>query len=131
MNNSQRLNDIRACARAIKLRIPFEKQYDNVFDMLDGIVQLCTDALEEEITISPDCKTTVTMVDPGLFEVTQYMINDQWISVGIPKHQPYVEQVEWCIRKKATRMKFRAKGAEEIKEQDLTNFFSPTQKIIK
>ena len=131
MNNSQRLNDIRACARSIKLRIPFEKQYDNVFDMLDGIMQLCTDALEEEITISPDCTTTVTMLDPGIFEVTQYMLDGQWLSVGIPKHQAYTEQVEWCIRKKATRMKFRAKGTEEIKEQDLTTFFSPTQKIIK
>ena len=131
MSNTQKFKDIESCAKAIKLRIPFEKQYDNVFDMLDGIIALCQDAMKEEVTISPDCKTTVTMVVPGLYEVTQYMLDGQWISVGIPKHQSYLEQVQWCIRKKATKMRFRAKDTEETKEQDLTTFFSPTQQIVK
>lgn len=118
MSNTQRFKDIEACAKAIKLRIPFEKQYDNVFDMLDGIIELCNEPVQEEL--------------PDTFEVTQYMIGDQWLAAGIPKRQPYTEQVEWCIRKKATKIKFRAKGTcDQDKEHDLTQFFSPTKLISK
>lgn len=117
MSNQQRFKDIEACAKAIKLRIPFERQYDNVFDMLDGIIELCKEP-EPEL--------------PDDYEVLQYLVGDQWLSAGIPKRQPYNEQVQWCIRKKATRLKSRPKGsADDGKEHDLTQFFTPTKMIVK
>lgn len=119
MSNTQRFKDIEACAKTIKLRIPFEKQYDNVFDLLDAIIELCKEPEQEEI--------------PDIFEITQYLVGDQWLTVGIPKRQPYNEQVQWCIRKNASRIKVRAKTGDDHQERehDVTHIFSPTQKIAK
>lgn len=118
MNNSQRFKDIQACAKAIKLRIPFEKQYDNVFDMLDGIIELCNEPAENE----ENC------------QVVEYQVGENWMTVGIPIRQPYIEQVEWCMRKKASWVKVVVKrdGApDEYRTYDISKIFSPTQKIIK
>ena len=114
--SKQRFKDIEACAKAIKLRIPFEKQYDNVFDMLDAIIELCNEPVPEL---------------PDDYEVVQYLVGDQWISAGIPKRQPYLEQVQFCLRKKATRIKVKAKDGGQELEHDITHIFQPTQFIKK
>lgn len=118
MSNTQRFKDIEACAKAIKLRIPFEQQYDNVFDMLDGIIELCN----EPATDDQNCK------------VVEYQVGENWLTVGIPIRQPYNEQVQWCIRKGASWIKVvvqRDGAPDEYRTVDLSKIFSPTQKIVK
>ena len=119
MSKQQRFKDIEACAKTIKLRIPFEKQYDNVFDLLDAIIELCKDSVQEELHDD--------------YEVVQYLVGDQWLSAGIPKRQPYHEQVQWCIRKGAYKIMVRSKSGtdDQVHEHDITQFFSPTQMISK
>lgn len=119
MSNTQRFKDIEACAKAIKLRIPFEKQYDNVFDMLDGIIELCKEPVQDEL--------------PDDYEVVQYLVGDQWLSAGIPKRQPYHEQVQWCMRKGASKIMVRSKSGtdDQVHEHDITHIFKPTQMIAK
>lgn len=55
--------------------------------------------------------------------VKAYLINEMWLVVGIPKRQPFHEQVFWCANKGATKIKMEHDGEEsevlisQIKQQ--------------
>lgn len=122
----QRLKSIKSIAKALKLRLPFEPSNDNMHDLIDAIVLLCDEpeCSVETVTISPDTRTEVKMsggvkwgVEAHVFAlqgsmVTAYLLNGNWYTAGIPKRQPFHEQIEWAANKGATQVKVMADGQE-------------------
>lgn len=94
-----KLKQIEKAARALKLRLPFSPDCDPAHDLIDRIIDLCSES---------------ALVDPALAlleqehkgvvgaSVLQYEIDQRWLSVALPRHQPFGQQIEWCARKGAT-----------------------------
>lgn len=116
----ERLKSIKAIAKTLKLRLPFEPDNDNMHDLLDGIVALCDEPVfphVENPIVKPD--GVQWSINPKAIansndttKMTSYLLNDKWLSVGIPKRQPFHEQVFWAANKGATKIKMEHDGEE-------------------
>jgi len=109
-----RIKSIRAIAKALKLRLPFEPSNDNLHDLIDAIVLLCDESGAPKEKEQGGIKWSVSaeiMNGQGSI-VTAYLLNGNWYSAGIPKRQPFHEQVAWAANKGATQVKVLADGQE-------------------
>lgn len=116
----ERLKAIKAIAKAMKLRLPFEPSNDNMHDLIDAIVGLCDEPVmpflenpivkQDGVQWSLDPKTIANSNDTT--KMTAYFLKGQWLSVGIPKRQPFHEQVFWAANKGATKVKMSHEGLE-------------------
>jgi len=128
----ERLKAIKAIAKTLRIRLPFEAANDNMHDLLEGIIALCDEP------VLPHVENHTIDWHKSLFEskmkqnegvkwrmdvehlrgsnetskMIAYHLNDQWLSIGIPKKQPFHEQVFWAANKGATKIKMRHDGEE-------------------
>ena len=110
-----RLKSIRAIAKALKLRLPFEPSNDNLHDLIDAIVLLCDEQdtqPKKEGGIQWSMNPEIMNDKTGDSKVTAYLLNGNWHTVGIPKRQPFHEQVLWAANKGAEKIKVLADGQE-------------------
>ena len=107
---------IQKAAEACRLRVEIAPETDAVHQMLDGIVQ----AGEEQIAalsplskagtpsaeLLPAMKAVLSRYPESIGARVSFFETSQGAktTTGIPAHQPLQEQVEWCIRKKATKI---------------------------
>lgn len=127
-----RLKSIKSIAKAIKLRLPFEPGNDNMHDLLDAIVSLCDEPVVLHEKKSDDVQVAAPVnvkppkppkASPKATVLKSYMVNDVWHVVGIPKRQPFHEQVLWASNKGADKIKVENDGIEsevlisQIKQQ--------------
>lgn len=121
-----RLKEIKAIAKSMKLRLPFEPSNDNMHDLLDGIIAICEEDEGPEsnntlVVISNGVRTDLVLPQKPMVEipegeaVTAYLLNENWQTTGIPKRQPFQEQVQWAINKKATQIKVLLPDGSERK----------------
>lgn len=93
------LKQIEAAARSLKLKLPFTPECDPAHDLIDRIIELCSAGA----TADPYLEILEKQYDGVVgASVLQYQLHERWLSVGIPRHQPFGQQVEWCARKGAT-----------------------------
>jgi len=95
---SQQLKQIEAAARSLKLKLPFTPECDPAHDLIDRILLLCAD--HETDRAMDYLRARHENVE--IARVSQYEKGGAWMAVGIPKHQPFIQQIEWCERKGAT-----------------------------
>lgn len=93
------LKQIEAAARSLKLKLPFTPECDPAHDLIDRIIELCGASAATDPAIGFLEKQHEGLVGAS---VTQYELKGRWLSVGLPRHQPFGQQVEWCARKGAT-----------------------------
>ena len=91
------LKQIEAAARSLKLKLPFTPECDPAHDLIDRIIELC--AGQPSDRAMDLIRSKVDDVESA--RVSQYEKSGQWLAVGIPKHQPFLQQVEWCEHKGA------------------------------
>lgn len=103
-------------AEACRLRVEIAPETDAVHQMLDGIVQACIEQIaalsrpEQSGTPSaallPAMKAVLSRYPESIGARVSFFETSQGAktTTGIPAHQPLQEQIEWCMRKKATQI---------------------------
>lgn len=91
------LKQIEGLARSLKLKLAFTPEHDPAHDLIDRIIELC--AGQPSDRAMDFLRSKVDDVESA--RVSQYEKAGQLLAVGIPKHQPFLQQVEWCERKGA------------------------------
>jgi len=107
---------IQKAAEACRLRVEIAPETDAVHQMLDGIVQACEEQIAALSPLSkagtpsadllPAMKAVLSRYPESIGARVSFFETSQGAktTTGIPAHQPLQEQVEWCIRKKATQI---------------------------
>lgn len=93
------LKQIEGLARSLKLKLSFTPEYDPAHDLIDRIIELCGVSAATDPAMEVLEKQYDGVVGAS---VLQYQLAERWLSVGIPRHQPFGQQVAWCARKGAT-----------------------------
>jgi len=97
---SPQLKQIEAAARSLKLKLPFTPECDPAHDLIDRIIVLCSQSAQDtDPALEALCRQHEGVVGAS---VTRYQLDDRWLAIGIPRHQPFGQQVGWCDRKGAT-----------------------------
>jgi hypothetical protein len=99
------LIEIKRLAKAIKLRIGFSPETDEEHDLLDAIIFLCDESLPEASETHP-YETAISRLiqGPPLDCKLKYFSKGEYsTSAGIPKHQPFHEQIDWARNKGAVK----------------------------
>lgn len=96
---STQLKQIESAARALKLKLPFSPECDPAHDLVDRIIDLCSQSAQVDPAL-----TLLEKEHQGIIgaSVWQYEVGSRWLSVGLPRHQPFGQQIDWCARKGAT-----------------------------
>lgn len=114
------LKQIHDAARSLKLKLPFTPECDPAHDLVDRIILLCSESAQDKaLEFLRSCHENVENA-----QVTRYDSDGKWLSIGIPKHQPFSQQVEWCGRKGAVLIEvtMRINGAAKL--SSLTETFN-------
>lgn len=93
------LKQIESAARALKLKLPFTPECDPAHDLIDRIIELCSQSAPVHPALALLEQKHEGVVGAS---VLQYELAGRWLSVGLPRHQPFGQQIEWCARKGAT-----------------------------
>lgn len=96
---STQLKQIESAARALKLKLPFSPECDPAHDLVDRIIDLCSQSAQVDPALTLLEKEHEGVVGASVW---QYEIAGRWLAVGLPRHQPFGQQIEWCARKGAT-----------------------------
>ena len=96
---SLQLKKIKSIARSLKLKLPFTPECDPAHDLVDRIIELCSESAPVDQALALLEKKYEGVVGAS---VLQYEIDQRWLSVALPRHQPFGQQIEWCARKGAT-----------------------------
>lgn len=94
------LKHIESTARALKLKLPFTPECDPAHDLVDRIIELCSEPAQD--TALGFLRARYMEVESAV--VTAYEVDGKWMKVGIPRRQPLDQQVAWCINKKAAML---------------------------
>lgn len=107
---------IQKAAKACRLRVEIASSTDAVHQMLDGIVQACTEQIAAlsplaqsgtpSAALLPAMKAVLSRYPESIGARVSFLETAQGVktTTGIPAHQPLQEQIEWCMRKKATQI---------------------------
>lgn len=107
---------IQKAAEACRRRVEIAPGTDKVHQMLEGIVQACTEQIAALTTLAqssapsaallPAMKAVLSRYPESIGARVSFFETAQGTktTTGIPAHQPLQEQVEWCMRKKAVRI---------------------------
>jgi hypothetical protein len=93
---SLQLKQIEAAARALKLKLPFTPDCDPAHDLVDRIIHLCSQSAQVDPALALLEKNHEGVVGAS---VIRYQLDERWLAVGIPRHQPFGQQIDWCTRK--------------------------------
>ena len=94
------LKQIEAAAKSLKLKLPFTPECDPAHDLIDRIILLCAESATDRALDM--LRARYDHVESA--RVLQYEKDGTWLSIGIPKHQPFIQQIEWCERKGVTAL---------------------------
>ncbi len=107
---------IKKAAEACRLRVEIAPGTDAAHQILDGIVQACTEQIAALTPLAQSSAPSAAMLPAMKAVLSRYpesigarvsffeTAQGTKTTTGIPAHQPLQEQVEWCIRKKAVRI---------------------------
>lgn len=91
------LKQIEEAAKSLKLKLPFTPECDPAHDLIERIIELCGSQTSDRAM--DVLRGKIDSVESA--RVSKYEKSGQWLAVGIPKHQPFLQQIEWCERKGA------------------------------
>lgn len=107
---------IQKAAEACCLRIEISPETDAVHQMLEGIVQTCSEQIlalsplaqpgTPSAALLPAMKAVLGRYPESIGARVSFFETEAGAktTTGIPAHQPLQEQIEWCMRKKATQI---------------------------
>ena len=122
MKNSTTLKQIEKAARALKLRLPFSPDCDPAHDLIDRIIDLCSESAQDAAL--EFLRARHEGVESAV--VAQYLVGESWSAIRIPRHQPFGQQIQWCANKGATLVEvlMHINGSDKLSR--LTETFSIT-----
>lgn len=107
---------IQKAAEACRLRVEIAPETDAVHQMIEGIVQACEEQIlalsplaqsgTPSAALLPAMKAVLGRYPESIGARVSFFETSQGAktTTGIPAHQPLQEQIEWCMRKKATQI---------------------------
>ena len=108
---------IQKAAEACRLRVEISSDTDAVHQMLEGIVQACSEQIAaltpltepsgaDSAALLPAMKAVLSRYPESIGARVSFFETEAGAktTTGIPAHQPLQEQIEWCIRKGATHI---------------------------
>lgn len=111
---------IRNAAEACRVRVEISRGTDPVHQMLEGIAQTCNEQIAalapltkpsgaDSAALLPAMKAVLSRHPEAINALVGFFETSKRVeeTTGIPRHQPLQEQVEWCVRKKATQITLR------------------------
>lgn len=108
---------IQKAAEACRLRVEIAPDTDPVHQMLEGVIEACGQQIAaltpltkpsgaDSAALLPAMKAVLSLHPESTGARVSFFETEAGAktTTGIPAHQPLQEQVEWCMRKKATQI---------------------------
>jgi len=107
---------IQKAAEACRLRVEISPDTDAVNQMLEGIALACSEQIAAltplaqsgtpSAALLPALKAVLSRYPESIGARVSFFETETGVktTTGIPAHQPLQEQIEWCMRKKATQI---------------------------
>lgn len=111
---------IQKACEACRLRVKIAPDTDPVHQMLEGMIEACGQQIAaltpltkssgaDSAALLPAMKAVLSRHPEAINALVGFFQTSKRVeeTTGIPRHQPLQEQVEWCVRKKATQITLR------------------------
>lgn len=107
---------IQKAAEACRRRVEIAPETDAVHQMIEGIVQACGEQIVALLPLAqtgtpsaallPAMKAVLSRYPESIEARVSFFETEAGAktTTGIPAHQPLQEQIEWCMRKRATQI---------------------------
>lgn len=108
---------IQRAAEACRLRVEIAPDTDAVHQMLEGVIGACGQQIAaltpltkpsgaDSAALLPALKAVLSRYPESIGARVSFFETETGVktTTGIPAHQPLQEQIEWCMRKKATQI---------------------------
>ena len=115
------LKQIEGAARSLKLKLPFSPGYDPAHDLVDRIIELCGQAEPVDRALAILRAKYDNVVGAV---VTQYEVSGKWLGIGVPKHQPLIQQIDWCRNKRAAFVEITIGIHDDTKQIQMIETFN-------